>query len=205
MMELPPNNPEQIVVCSSCGKRLRVKNQLAGKRVKCPNCQEIVVMAAPSFTSTLSVEREGELQIDSRQIERARNSVMMPAIALIVAGFLGLALNLSVAGFGLIDDFVTPLSDENKERMKAAQNGKVEEPDRAEAVLGISLLLVFSIASGIAILAGFNMLKLRRYGLAVTGSFAVMAGACFCLLAGIPIGIWSLVVLYKPEIRSAFR
>ena len=34
---------------------------------------------------------------------------------------------------------------------------------------------------------------------------AVMPGMCLCCFAGMPIGLWSLSVLIKPEVSSAFH
>ncbi len=48
-------------------------------------------------------------------------------------------------------------------------------------------------------------MNLRSYWLSVAGSFAIMAGGATCCMGGIPIGIWSLSVLYKPEVAAAFR
>jgi len=93
---------------------------------------------------------------------------------------------------------------ETKKKGAADQGKDDKEHDRAAAVMAIFMLLCFSGACGMAIWAGFNMIKLRSYWLSVAGSFAVMPGACFCCLAGIPIGIWSLTVLLDPEVSSAF-
>ena len=66
-------------------------------------------------------------------------------------------------------------------------------------------ILFFSLASAIAIWSGYNMLKLRNYWLALAGSVALMPGSCMCCLLGLPSGIWSIVVLVNPEVKSAFR
>jgi hypothetical protein len=177
---------------------------------------------SPKVT-TAEIEDEPEVyyepQIAPKQVEKARSLVKEPAIALIVAGFLGLAFNLFMAGYGFVKEFATPSGTKSKERKAATQaattpetkeKGAVDqgkddkEHDRAAAVMAIFMLLCFSGACGMAIWAGFNMIKLRSYWLSVAGSFAVMPGACFCCLAGIPIGIWSLTVLLDPEVSSAF-
>jgi hypothetical protein len=44
-----PSRPPQLVfACPSCGKRLKVKGELAGKAVKCPHCQQTLRIPAPS-------------------------------------------------------------------------------------------------------------------------------------------------------------
>jgi hypothetical protein len=138
-----------------------------------------------------------------------RQVVRAPAIAMMVAGGLGLVFNLLVAGFGYVDEFVTPLTTETQARRAAeAAGGSVsagDDPQRTSAMLGAVTLFGFAVASAAAVWAGFNMLRLRSYWLSVAGSIAVMPGACVCGFAGVPIGIWSLVVLFRPGVADAFR
>lgn len=61
--------------------------------------------------------------------------------------------------------------------------------------------------SGIIFYGGWKMKQLENHGLAVTSSILAIVpctSPC-CFLIGTPIGIWALVVLLKPEIKSAFR
>ena len=62
---------------------------------------------------------------DAASIERARGIVKGPAIALMIAGGISLFCNLGVAAFGYVDEFVTPLTDETRERkaFEAARHG----------------------------------------------------------------------------------
>jgi hypothetical protein len=196
-----------------------------------PETPRQIVRPQPVGLRTMAVEVSNEevpyvlpAGRDRRQIERARGLVKAPAISLLVAGFLGLVFNVVVAGFGFVDQFVTPLSTQTQERqntsraaaMQAFNNptpadhdgkldAKTEKSDPATAVLTIVMLLSFSVACVMAIWAGFNMVNLRSYWLSMAGSFAIMPGACFCCVAGVPIGIWSLVVLLNPEVRSSFQ
>lgn len=59
--------------------------------------------------------------------------------------------------------------------------------------------------SGFIIWAALQMKELRQWTLAVVASILAMV-PCFgpCCLIGIPIGIWALVVLMKPEVKAAF-
>ncbi len=66
------------LMCSGCGKRLRAKDEFAGKRLKCPGCRR--PLAVPSATAAAPVQR-------------------LPALWLWVAGGAGLAL-LAVVGLG---------------------------------------------------------------------------------------------------------
>jgi hypothetical protein len=212
------------------------------------NKPQFVSQVVPSVEEGDELETYEELVEDSKLVERARNLMRWPAIALLVVGFLGLTLDLLVAGFLFVDDFITPLTEtsllrpkeqkakqipaqkkmsggaknlvrlkqwkgkkgvtaksEEEAKRTEDQSKEVEEYDTATAVFGITLLLSLAAASAIAVGAGFSMIQLRRYWLSVVGSFAVMPGGCFCCLIGLPAGIWSLVVLFKPEVRSSFR
>ncbi len=65
-------------------------------------------------------------------------------------------------------------------------------------------LLSMGLAAFIAY-AGFQMRNLKSYGVAVAGSIVMMlpCGSCCCFIT-MPIGIWALVTLMKPEIKNAF-
>jgi hypothetical protein len=61
-------------------------------------------------------------------------------------------------------------------------------------------LLFFDDVAGVLIFAGVSMMQLRRYWLCMLSSILVVLP-----LVTIPIGIWSLVALRRPGMRSAFR
>jgi serine/threonine protein kinase len=77
--------------------------------------------------------------------------------------------------------------------------------DHTADVIALLFCLSSSAVSGIAIPAALQMRKLRNHTFAVVGSIAVMYGACDCILAGVGIGIWCLIVLFKPEVKAAFH
>lgn len=64
-----------------------------------------------------------------------------------------------------------------------------------------------SIGIGVLILiGGLKMKKLENFGLAVTSAIlAALPCTSPCCLVGIPIGIWALVVLFRPEVKESFR
>mgnify|MGYP007050631440 CR=1 FL=1 len=66
-------------------------------------------------------------------------------------------------------------------------------------------LITLAIA-GLMFWGAWRMRELRSYGLAMTSAIIAVipcCGPCYCL--AIPLGIWALVVLAKPEVKSAFR
>jgi serine/threonine protein kinase len=151
-------------------------------------------------------------------LAEARQLVKKPAIALLVVGILALTMSLIglvVSGWTFLDNasFLNRARPEKeypgldmKETMTRYYQ-QVSASERA-ANVGVTyffLLLVLSVPAGVASLAGWSMLTLRRYWLCLVGSFAVMPAAGLCFLVGIPVGIWSLLTLCKAEVRSAFR
>ena len=69
------------------------------------------------------------------------------------------------------------------------------------------ILSIVSMVIGLVIFFGaFKMKRLESYGLALTASILAMVPCVSpCCLVGLPIGIWAIVVLSKPEVKGAFR
>ena len=72
--------------------------------------------------------------------------------------------------------------------------------------VGMAAAVIGILVSGLILMGALKMKKLESYGLAMTASIIAMV-PCFspCCLLGLPIGIWALVVLSKPEVKSAFH
>ena len=69
------------------------------------------------------------------------------------------------------------------------------------------VISIIAILMGVVILLGaLKMKKLESYGLAMTASILAMIPCLSpCCVIGLPIGIWALMVLSKPEVKSAFH
>lgn len=52
---------------------------------------------------------------------------------------------------------------------------------------------------------GLKMRQLQSYGLAITASILAILPCGNCCCIGLPLGIWALVVLNRPEVKDAFR
>jgi hypothetical protein len=72
--------------------------------------------------------------------------------------------------------------------------------------VGVALGIIGILVSVVILLGAMKMKKLESYGLAMAASIIAMI-PCFspCCLLGLPIGIWAVVVLSKPEVKSAFH
>ena len=72
------------------------------------------------------------------------------------------------------------------------------------AVLGIAILLL--IPAGIIItLGGWRMMHLRSHGLAITASILALLPCQPVAILGRALGIWSLIVLSRPQVKAAFE
>ena len=67
-------------------------------------------------------------------------------------------------------------------------------------VVGLLVLIV----APVIIYGALQMMKLKSHGLAMASSILAMIPCISCCLIGLPIGIWSVIVLSKPEVKSAF-
>ena len=66
--------------------------------------------------------------------------------------------------------------------------------------------LISIVASPIIVFGGIQMLRARRYPVALWAAIlALIPVTSVCCIPGIPIGIWALIVLRHPEVRASFE
>jgi hypothetical protein len=73
--------------------------------------------------------------------------------------------------------------------------------------VGRPLSVLMLVLNGIVLYGALQMRQLKSFGLAMAAAIIAMipcATSCCCIL-GLPVGIWALVTLNKPEVKSAFR
>lgn len=141
----------------------------------------------------------GGYGMDTR--ERARQMVQGPATALLITGILCVVFSLiGLAGNLLGAPFQPPLDElppELRPMFEALQNMQGPAAIISTLIgLGISVLVIFA-AQKLRLLQGF--------ALVVTATILAMVpctSPCCCI--GIPVGIWVLTVLFKPEVKAAF-
>ena len=126
----------------------------------------------------------------------AQSKVAGPAIALMITAGVSLCLHLlglmaTILGIG-IGAAMTPV----EERWAFLLAGPI----------AILVRLVVLALTAIILVGAMKMRKLENYGLAMTGTIIALV-PCLppCCLLSIPFGIWALVVLMNPEVKSAFR
>lgn len=131
----------------------------------------------------------------------AAEQVKLPAIFLIILGVLGALY----AVYGLTQAF----SGVNEAQMAQAL-GDPNMPEQAKQLLeGVGKFswlfsVIALVISGIVVFGGLKMKNLQNRGLAMAASIVAMLPLWSCCCLGIPVGIWSLVVLGKPEVKSSF-
>ena len=129
----------------------------------------------------------------------AADSVKVPAILLAVMSGLGAATSLVIFFVALLGVAVGGRPPEG-----------MEEAERVGFAFGqafaVAFWLVGAGVGGVILLGAIQMSRLRSYGLAMTASIlAIIPCVWSCFIVGIPLGIWALVVLRRPEVRAAFR
>jgi hypothetical protein len=138
---------------------------------------------------------------NSPGLSTATDLVNGPGIGLIVTGALNVLLGLlrivfSLAGVGMGAFGGPGLGNDEMTRMIMGLAGT------AGAILGV----LGVVCGGLTLFSGVKLRQLQSYGLCMTGSILAMIPCTSpCCLIGLPVGIWTLVVMSKPEVKSQFR
>jgi len=125
-----------------------------------------------------------------------------PAIGLLVTGILGILvaianLVMNLAGIGMAQRQVGQLGGQAKEEMQMQM--LIQGP----VAIGVAVLALLIYV--LVIVGAMKMKSLQSHGLAMTASILAMLPCSACCLLGLPMGIWSLITLSKPEVKAAFR
>jgi hypothetical protein len=207
--------PEIFVSCPQCERPLRVPDALRGRPAKCPACgltfavpaggheAPLMPAAPPEYDPSELYDEPGRppasWQFDQNVREGANRLVTPPAVCLLITGILGVLANCVRAVVVLAGGGGQPPGADVPDFMRKAM-----EMVTPEMVLISSL--VFGSVSLVIVLGAIQMLRRRMYGLAIASSILAMINIeCLCCVFGLPVGIWSLAVLLKPEVRSVFQ
>lgn len=133
----------------------------------------------------------------------AREQVNVPAILLMVVG----GLTILSALWGLVQ----AVTGSNSAQMAEVLNNP-DIPEQFKSYMGTASKIgpfgsLFQLVlGGLTAFGGLKMKNLESYPLAIAASIIAIIpcfGSCCC--TGIPVGIWALIVLNKPEVKSSFR
>ena len=155
----------------------------------------------PEFATALAtgIPRPGPIIPPSAA--SATDLVNGPAIGLIVTGALNVVAGLfriviSLTGFGLAAFGGAGAGNDEMSKLIMSVAGTT----------GVVLGALCVICGGVTLFSGLKLRKLQSHGLCVTGCILAMIPCTSpCCLVGLPIGIWALVMMSKPEVRSQFK
>jgi hypothetical protein len=132
--------------------------------------------------------------------ETALSAMKAPAIALIVTAAIGVALYCVRGLFMLV----------NGGAMYQGQLPPNLPPEvmhilqQMQGPIGAAVSLALAALNGFVLFGAIKMLRLQSRGLATAACIVAMLPCSCCCLLGLPFGIWGLVVLNKPDVKSHF-
>jgi len=136
--------------------------------------------------------------------------VVGPAIGLIVVGLLDLLPLLFVPISRVtmspapIMATTLPMTQGSVLLAQMAEPSFPFSADISMLVLLLPLLVGLPLA-GLLIIGGLKMKKLELYGLAVIVSVVAILPCHLGFIFGLPVGLWSLAVLSRADVKAAFR
>jgi len=126
----------------------------------------------------------------------AAEQVSGPAIGLMVTAGLGFVVQALSLVMNLVGSSLMATQSQGNEAIAHMFSGVA-----GSIFAGIGLLVAVVIFMG-----ALKMKKLQSHGFAMTASvIAMLPCVSPCCVLGLPIGIWALVVLNKPEVKAAFH
>jgi hypothetical protein len=205
----------EIIPCPACQHPVRVPESLFGQPVRCPQCKAYFTAplrdAEGNFGTPVILEEPPQLPEVTRPVgpkpTMSQSPVFVPGLFLMLVGMLGTLVN----GYQAIDAWRNP--DGAKERVIEALKmyskwTKQEFKEDDAKQIANAIPTVFTIMFGVSLVPVFGaiaMLRLRMWWLAFLGSSVdILNVANGCCLIGLPAGIWCLIKLLDPEIRSLF-
>jgi hypothetical protein len=137
-------------------------------------------------------------QIPPSMVVEPSRQVLGPSTGLLVAGILGAILEVTFLFIEIIGT-----------SMEALWKWEDEIPRRYADILEggfwITSSFVGILVAAFIIYASLKMKDLKQWGICVTASILAMIPCISpCCIVGLPIGIWCLVVLMRPEVKNAF-
>lgn len=124
--------------------------------------------------------------------------VIAPAIALIVVATLGLLASLLNIFMALAME-APPIDPTAPDWLQDMQENQV-------GALPAVIHSLFVILNIVIMIGAIQMLRFKMWGYSLTASILAMLnfGTCCCVL-GLPVGIWSIIVLSQPHVKKSFK
>jgi hypothetical protein len=182
--------------CPSCRETLDVDEEHRGWTVRCPSCDdEFVAGGEPRRRPRRRRYRYDEPD-DDEVIEWAEDDVRTPALFVKIFGWIGIAIGV----LGVFVFVLLLLLGGNNNRRKPAAPFNDEE-----LVLRVTQSAMTATLGVLTVIGGVKMGRLESRGWAITSAILAMIPCInWCCLLGIPLGIWVLVVLNRPDVTDGF-
>jgi hypothetical protein len=132
--------------------------------------------------------------------DAALQLVKGPAIALIITASLGIAY-YGLSGLFTLFTGGTMFHHEMPPDIPPPMRAFIEG---MQGPLAGVVSLVIAALNGFVLFGAIKLLRLRSHTVVTVASVAAMLPCQCCCLFGLPFGIWALVVLNKPEVKSQF-
>jgi len=140
--------------------------------------------AAPSGTPIPTASRE-----------MALSAVKGPAIALIVVGGIGVVLYFFTVIMQLLG---------GHQDFSQAPPWLQQMMMRNQGIAGVLGELFAMVLNGAVLFGAIKMLRLQSHTFAIVTCILAMLPCSCCCFLGLPFGIWGLIMLNKPEVKSQF-
>jgi hypothetical protein len=128
----------------------------------------------------------------SQQVQGPAMGLMITAGLALLFTVLGLVMNIAGVGMGSLGG------------MGGGSAATDQYISMMSGGVGIVVNLLALGLYGFVLWGAMQMKQLRNWNIAMGASIAAMLPCSCCCIVGLPIGIWSLIVLMKPEVKSAF-
>ncbi len=185
------------IVCPRCGKILEAPEPLP-TLAQCPFCANVFNAAGapppvpPPIPPVLS------------SASGTFDAVRAPAVWLLITGVLNLVL--AIVDLAQNARLLAMIQQGQKLPELPPPLRELFQITPAVVVASIPINFVRIMLAAVIIYGAIRMRRLEAYGLAMTASILSLVPCLNCCCAvGIPIGIWALVVLTRPEVRASFR
>jgi len=167
-------------------------SQQAASAGTTPAASEPVSNPTPAPFSSINFN-----QVETARVE-ALAKVKGPAICLIIyACLIGATALLTLLGV---------MTNAGMPDMSNMDPEVAEMVKKMQGPLQLVIVFLTLAVAAVIFLGALQMLKLKNYGLAIAASVcAFLPCACPCCFIGIGFGIWSLMVLNRPEIKEQFN
>jgi len=132
--------------------------------------------------------------------DAALKLVKGPAIALILVASLGVAYYGFSGLFALFTGGMM-FHQEMPSTIPSQMRAFMQE---MQGPLAGSISLVIAAVNGFVLFGAIKMLRLQNFGLVMAAVIVAMLPCQCCCLLGLPFGIWALVIMNKPEVKSHF-